>query len=246
MGFGYFIFFIAVAVFGGHLVKERASVLKAGAITLAAGLAVMAIVGTLAAVLNWQGVSLGINAYVQAVIDELARLYSQTGADGSYSDLIAANRDRIASFVLMLSPSIAFLYALVCVTLNLVLAMGVAKRKAPSTGAQSAVRFKLPDGLVWPVIVVGFAFFMNRYSLRNELVEAIAMNGIVVFLAVYFLQGLAVVAFAIGRFRSRFTRAIAYIAIAMFFQSVSVMIVALGLADVWMDFRVRKWRLKTN
>jgi Na+-driven multidrug efflux pump len=96
------------------------------------------------------------------------------------------------------------------------------------------------------VIVLGFSFFLNSYYLRSATLEVVALNGIVVLAAMYFMQGLAVVGSAISTVKSKFMRTLAYIVIVFFFQSLSIVIVMLGVADVWFNFRLKRWRFSHN
>jgi uncharacterized protein YybS (DUF2232 family) len=93
--------------------------------------------------------------------------------------------------------------------------------------------WKAPDFLVWGVIACGFALFIPGV----ESVKAIAANLLLVFSACYFFQGLAIIAFYFNKNNvPRFVRGVVYLFI-VFQQIFTMIVVGLGLFDLWVDFR---------
>jgi len=98
--------------------------------------------------------------------------------------------------------------------------------------------WKCPEPLVWALIACGFAFFVPA----SEVVTIIALNVLLVTGVCYFVQGLAIVAFFFHKNNvPRFLRSATYILI-IFQQIFTLLVAALGLFDLWGDFR----RLKKN
>ncbi len=106
--------------------------------------------------------------------------------------------------------------------------------------------FRMPDGFVWFIIASGLAFFADHYLLHAGWLKTVGLNGLIAFGAIYFFQGLAVVSFYLGRVRMKFVRIAAYMSIIIFFQSMGLVLVGLGLADVWLHFRDRPRLQKTT
>lgn len=93
-------------------------------------------------------------------------------------------------------------------------------------------RWSVSELLVWPLIAAGFAV-----ALGGGLVRVIGLNLLVVFLPVYFLQGLAVVSFFFQKKQvSPMLRALGYALIAVL-NPMPVIVTAIGVFDMWADFR---------
>jgi uncharacterized protein YybS (DUF2232 family) len=92
--------------------------------------------------------------------------------------------------------------------------------------------------LVWGLIACGFVLLAPGLEFLN----VVALNGLLVIAACYFAQGLAIIAFFFHKNNvPRFLRGITYVLI-VFQQIFTLMVVGLGLFDLWGDFR----RLKKN
>ena len=96
-------------------------------------------------------------------------------------------------------------------------------------------RWRSPEQLVWVVIACGFGMF-----LPIKTAHALGLNGLLVLGLVYFFQGLCIVAFWLDRKSAPpFVRVIIYTLIALQ-QYLVLVIAALGLFDMWFDFRKLK------
>jgi uncharacterized protein YybS (DUF2232 family) len=93
--------------------------------------------------------------------------------------------------------------------------------------------WKSPEPLVWGLIASGFVLFVPGFAgLR-----AVALNVLLVIGACYFAQGLAVIAFFFHKNNvPRFLRGLTYVLI-IFQQIFTLLVVGLGLFDLWGDFR---------
>jgi uncharacterized protein YybS (DUF2232 family) len=93
--------------------------------------------------------------------------------------------------------------------------------------------WKGPEPMVWGLIACGFALFIPGL----EWSKIIAINVLVVIGTCYFAQGLAIVAFFFHKNNvPRFLRGLTYVLI--FFQQIfTLLVVGLGLFDLWGDFR---------
>jgi uncharacterized protein YybS (DUF2232 family) len=87
--------------------------------------------------------------------------------------------------------------------------------------------------LVWGLIACGFSLFVPGL----EGLRAAALNLLLLLAACYFAQGLAVIAFFFHKNNvPRFLRGITYILI-VFQQIFTLLVVGLGLFDLWANFR---------
>ena len=93
------------------------------------------------------------------------------------------------------------------------------------------------------MIVSGFIMFIPGL----ESVKTLAANFLLVFGACYFFQGLAIIAFYFNKNNvPRFVRGVVYLFI-VFQQIFTLLVVGLGLFDLWVDFRrLRKQDLKPS
>ncbi len=93
-------------------------------------------------------------------------------------------------------------------------------------------RWQAPDVLVWVVIVSGFALFLFSGSIRS-----LAINVLIILMAVYFFHGLSITLFFMNRYHvPSWIRAGVYFLIII--QQLFFIILALaGLFDQWIDFR---------
>jgi uncharacterized protein YybS (DUF2232 family) len=100
-------------------------------------------------------------------------------------------------------------------------------------------RWRLPEALIWGVILAGAAMLPPA-----PLLNLLGLNLLLSLGLLYFFQGLAVLAFLLGRWSAPWPlRAAIYF--LLFFQVYGILMVTiLGLVDIWADFRNRK--PKTN
>jgi uncharacterized protein YybS (DUF2232 family) len=93
--------------------------------------------------------------------------------------------------------------------------------------------WKAPEPLVWGLIASGFVLFLPGVGL----LRVSALNLLLVIGAFYFAQGLAVIAYFFNKNNvPRFLRGLTYVLI-IFQQIFTLLVVGLGLFDLWGDFR---------
>jgi uncharacterized protein YybS (DUF2232 family) len=92
--------------------------------------------------------------------------------------------------------------------------------------------WKLPDPLVWLVIMGGISVFLLPTPLST-----LGLNVLIICTTLYFFQGLAIIVSLLDRWSvPRLIRALIYALI--FIQTYGIIVLSfLGLADVWADFR---------
>ncbi len=93
-------------------------------------------------------------------------------------------------------------------------------------------RWQSPEWLVWGVIISGFALFLSSGS-----IEFLAINTLIVILAIYIFHGLSIVLFFLNKYKvPSWIRVGAYVLI-MIQQLFFVVMILAGLFDQWADFR---------
>jgi uncharacterized protein YybS (DUF2232 family) len=95
--------------------------------------------------------------------------------------------------------------------------------------------WKAPDFLVWGVIGCGAALFLPATA-----INVIGQNGLLILMAVYFFQGIAIVSYYFEKKRlPRFIRFFLYALIAVQ-HLILLAVIGLGFFDMWVNFRRSK------
>jgi uncharacterized protein YybS (DUF2232 family) len=183
----------------------------------------------------YSDVSQGLNSSLMSAVE----MHEKMGFPQESIAVLKERAPEIATMILHLLPAAAFVTLGLIVLFNVVLLCRRFPEKRPHWVALVNLReWKAPEFLVWGVIVSGFAVFIPGL----ESVKALAANLLLVFGACYFFQGLAIIAFYFDKNNvPRFVRGVVYLFI-VFQQIFTVVVVGLGLFDLWVDFRRLKKR----
>jgi uncharacterized protein YybS (DUF2232 family) len=165
--------------------------------------------------------------------------YEKMGLSKDNLDLLREQVPQIAQTLFQLLPGLIFLSLAFTVLVNLLLlCRRFPERRAEWLSLDHLRDWKGPEPLVWGLIASGFVLLAPGLDMLN----GIALNVLLVIAACYFAQGLAIIAFFFHKNNvPRFLRGITYVLI-VFQQIFTLMVVGLGLFDLWGDFR----RLKKN
>jgi hypothetical protein len=132
-------------------------------------------------------------------------------------------------------PSAVGVIALILVWVNLLLLVRLnpgGLRERLEIGPGYFLGWKAPEWLVWPTIVSGVALFFDA-----GFVSEIGRSFFKIFMAVYAIQGLSVVAFFFQVWRlPRFFRMVGYLVAILL---VLPLLLAIGFFDLWFDFRAK-------
>lgn len=155
----------------------------------------------------------------------------------------AGDLEEINAFITQLREQVARLFpallltSIICtVWLNIAVGQRLLKKRDPSrTGREDLKNWRLPELLVWPVILAGIALLVP-----DERLHTLGLNAGLVLLVLYLSQGLAVVSSMMHKWSLPLAiRMITYS--LLFLQIYGIGFVALlGLADVWVDFRKQR------
>ena len=245
-GIGYFAFFAAIALVLGWGATKKLSLTTWGGYGLVAGVAAIAVTIMAASVICQGGLFEGVRTYILTILKDVVGANQTAGFESSQLAFIADHTDRVVASILEVLPSLVFVYTVVTVAINLVLGRKFMKAKNARAHVPSAVRFRLPDWLIWAVIASGGIFFANSYLMGYPPVKTMALNGLIVSGVLYFLQGAAVSIYFLQKIKFSLVRTIAYVAMIIFLQTVSVVFIVLGIADVWANFRLRHLKMQAQ
>jgi uncharacterized protein YybS (DUF2232 family) len=153
--------------------------------------------------------------------------YEKMGLSKDSLDLLREQIPQLAQTLFQLLPGLIFLSLAFTVLINvLLLCRRFPERRSEWLSLDHLRDWKGPEPLVWGLIAAGFVLFAPGLDALN----AFALNVLLVIGACYFAQGLAIIAFFFHKNKvPRFLRGITY-----------VMVVGLGLFDLWGDFRRSK------
>lgn len=243
MGVCYFAFFAAIAVALGEGVHRRWGLVRWGGVALLAGLVCFAPIAAAALLPNALSGGGGIRGYLVQLVGEIAAMNAQSGGVANLA-FLADSAGEVVALMLGIAPSCLFVFALLVVVLNMLVGRRFLRGRHAFAHVHNVARFRLPDAAVWSIVVAGAAFFADGYLLRTGTIKTAALNALIAFGALYFFQGLAVVVYFLQGIRAPLLKTLAYVAIIFFFQTIGMLIVAIGVADVWADFRLRSWRAR--
>lgn len=243
-GLVHFLYFAVISFGLGEGSRKKLGLMDSCSLALIFALAVVVgSVVTAFATSGYQVITM-MKDVITGVADEMIAINAKAGVQSAYLNVLIEKKEAIVSFFLGIMPSIIFAMTSFIVAINFVVARRMLRKKRPFSHVHNAARFRLPDGFVWFVIASGALFFVNTYTVKSEIATIVAANGAIISLSAYFLQGMAVTAYLLQQVKAPFLRTLLYLMIIMFFQTISLMIVALGVADVWADFRMRSWKAR--
>ena len=133
-------------------------------------------------------------------------------------------------------PGIIGMTIISMVWINLVIGDWLLKKKHTELAHWKDYRnWRLPEQMVWGVIVAGLLLFISNGPLSD-----FALNILLVLSLIYFYQGLAVITFLLIKWRVPKSVKIFLFMLLVFQAYGMIILVIIGLADVWLDFRSKR------
>ena len=172
-----------------------------------------------------------------SLVDHLTtalRVHEKLGFPQESLNLFKEKIPEIVEQMLQLLPGLIFVSLCFIVLLNvLFLCRRFPDRRAQWLSIETFREWKCPEHVIWPFIASGFVLFVPA----GDALTIFAVNILLITAVCYFIQGLAVVAYFFHKNNvPRFLRSATYILI-IFQQMFTVLVAALGLFDLWGDFR---------
>ncbi len=186
---------------------------------------------------SWAGMTRELHESMTQHMTAALGAYEKMGLSKDSLDLLREQIPLLAQTLFQLLPGLIFLSLAFTVLINvLLLCRRFPERRAEWLSLDHLRDWKGPEPLVWALIASGFVLLAPGLDILNEL----ALNVLLVVAACYFAQGLAIIAFFFHKNNvPRFLRGITYVLI-VFQQIFTLMVVGLGLFDLWGDFRRSK------
>jgi len=202
-------------------------------VVLTTGAVILALYSLLSATDLWAVVSDYLNRSIKLAL----AMYSEMDVSEEKIQMLARSMEEGLHMMLRIIPAIAIVTTLFVVWSNLLLARLLLQRTrlfCPDFGRLN--QWKAPDSLIWVAIVSGVFLLFDYSGLKT-----LGINGLIVMMMIYFFQGIAIVSFYFEKKQfPKLPRALLYGLIAMQ-QLVLLVVIAVGLFDMWIDFRrIRK------
>jgi uncharacterized protein YybS (DUF2232 family) len=176
-----------------------------------------------------------VEMYIESTIKDNLALYAQMNISEDQMSMLRENTVEITRFFTDIFPGLTLCGAILTVWLNVLAGRSLFRRDIggfPDFGDLSL--WKAPEKLVWLLIVSG-----SMTLAPIEILDTIGINVLIVCCLIYLFQGLAIAAFF---FRQKqvpvIFRGLFYMLIAVQ-QYMIIFIIAVGLSDLWIDFRKR-------
>jgi uncharacterized protein YybS (DUF2232 family) len=173
--------------------------------------------------------------FIYKSIQESITFYAELEIPDETIRFLKNNASQIADFFMKILPSIALISAVFIVWINVLMIRGLLKKTGQlNPDLNDLSLWKSPDKLVWLLIAGGMMLLAPV-----EWIKFLGINILITTLFIYLLQGLAITSFFFKQKNiPRLLRAIFYFSIFIQ-QYFTLLIVATGLFDLWIDFRKR-------
>jgi uncharacterized protein YybS (DUF2232 family) len=188
---------------------------------------------------SWAAMEQDFRASMLQHLSSAAGVHERMGFPQESLEVLKERAPQIIEMILQVAPALLFLTLALVVLMNFLLLCRRFPERRPEWLALANLReWKGPERLVWGLILCGFILFIPGF----DGLRFVAANLLLVIAAFYFAQGLAIVGYFFHKNNvPRFLRWVTYVLIG-FEQIFTLLIVGLGLFDLWGDFR----RLRKN
>ena len=229
----FFGMFLLIGFVLGELLPRGVSIEKTALIACAAvfgaGIAGLALHG----LTNGVGLTEVVSEAARHNLEMTLALYHQMGVSEEQILFLEDAMQVIQSVLVGMMPALVAASTLMVVWVSLLLARPVFRRLGLSLPDYGPLdHWKAPELLVWAAIASGVLLMLPGFGLKM-----IGLNGLIVLMTVYFLQGIAVVAFYLHKKQvPRPVRVMLYFIIAVQ-QLIMLVVIGVGFFDTWFNFR---------
>lgn len=174
-----------------------------------------------------------VSVYVDSSIRESIKVLEQTGLSTEDLAMIRENAGKIRGLLADFFPSMLLVGLTFITWINAIAARYLFRRAGIDCSFfEDLSRWKVPDHIIWLFIIAVGAILIPLKE-----VQVTGLNIMIPLIFTYFLQGLAIISYF---FRQKMVppplRAMVYI-FTFTFQYIPIAVSALGLFDLWIDFR---------
>lgn len=174
-----------------------------------------------------------VQAFLLESLETTARIYAQAGADPEKAVEFQEYLKALKEGVSLIYPSLMAVGSAFVVWLNVIVSRPLFRRgklELPEYGALD--RWQSSELMVWGLIAAGFSLFLSFSPLR-----LVAVNVLVILLAIYFFHGLSILLFYLNKYRVPLWMRSGVYALILLQQFLVIGVTLAGLFDQWLDFR---------
>jgi uncharacterized protein YybS (DUF2232 family) len=220
--------FILGELFELNLSIEKTTLYASGSVVVSGLISLI-----ISSMLTGEGVFTIVSNYVATNLELTLVLYQSMGMSQENVQLISQSLDKIQHVLVTIIPALVSTSTLFVAWISILLAKPVLVSRSlyyPDFGPLNL--WKAPDYLVWVVIGCALALF-----LPIPVIKVIGLNGLLILMAVYFFQGIAIVSYYFNKKRfPKILRVFLYTLMALQ-QLVLLAVIGLGFFDLWINFR---------
>lgn len=176
----------------------------------------------------------GVQNFLQENLKATLDLYAGAGFSSESVERIRQQGPQIVATLVNVLPALAFGSFVTLVLINIFfLLRRFPERRDEIAGVGDLREWRAPEWLVWAFLAGGFMLLVTALNAGR----VVALNLLLATSVVYFFHGLSIIAYYFHhKGVPRLLRGFIYLAI-FFEQILTIAVVALGLFDLWGDFR---------
>jgi len=183
-----------------------------------------------------------VSVYIAQNLEMTVALYQGMGASEEFVQKFSNSLEQIQYGLIRIIPAMVTASFLLVTWSNLLMARPILKSRGlffPEFGPLKL--WKAPDSLIWVLIGCG-----GLLMLPGSTLKIVGLNILLVLLMIYFFQGIAIVSFFFEKKQfPRPLRVFFYTLIAIQ-QIVLLVVIGLGIFDMWINFRKPKSKNKID
>jgi uncharacterized protein YybS (DUF2232 family) len=169
---------------------------------------------------------------VEASITQTALLYQKSGVGGEELKALNSSMHQAGALIITIYPALVTVALGMMAAANLVLLSRFAVRNRMPVYLGDFRKYRNPEPLIWLLIVAGFGMLI-----QDSLIHLAALNVLIVLGTLYLMQGLAVMSHFFSTYKvPMFVKVFTCLLLA-FQPFMALAVAALGIFDLWGDFR---------
>ncbi len=171
--------------------------------------------------------------FLQDNLDATIRTYKEMETSRENAFELEAYGKVFMDTISAIYPSLMVLGTGFIVWLNVIIARQLSKiGKFAYPNFEPLDHWQAPEGMIWGVIVSGFALF-----LLSGAVKLVVINALIVMVALYFFQGLSIILFFFNKYNIPSWVKIGVYLLILIQQIFLALLILVGVFDQWIDFR---------
>lgn len=203
--------------------------------TTAVNLGLMALVAAIFSMTRGENLHQAVLKEITASMTLANTLYERSGIKGEELEGVKQAMKMMAELTMRLYPALITVTLAILAGCNLALLKRLLLKAGISINVGDFKTFRTPEPLVWLLIAAGFSLLAT-----SPLITTPALNVMLVVCALYFLQGMAVAGTIIARQSFAGMLRIGLYLMLVIQPYMALFIAAIGLFDLWGDFRTPK------